>query len=260
MKGAKTVIWGLMAGLGWALGASRDALLFVCLVFVSLLRLSSGSGRPAEVKDIELLVLRHQLDVLRRQVDRPMLRSSDRAFLAAASRVLPPERRHGLLVTPQTRLRWHRDLVRRRWTHARRGPGRPPIDAHWKAGLSAGTWPYDMGSSSLDEMARRARSAFAQVSWERRAAQAADAPRAWSRSDCLREEPSRADARERMSLCRGSCSCDEPAQSARAALALPDSDMPPTRAGAAAGEAGTRPPPAAPGARMQREREDRLRP
>jgi hypothetical protein len=51
-----------MAGLGWALGASRDALLFVCLVFVSLLRLSSGSGRPAEVKDIELLVLRHQLD------------------------------------------------------------------------------------------------------------------------------------------------------------------------------------------------------
>jgi len=59
------VIWGLMAGLGWALGASRDALLFVCLVFVSLLRLSSGSGRPAEVKDIELLVLRHQLPALK---------------------------------------------------------------------------------------------------------------------------------------------------------------------------------------------------
>lgn len=55
---------------------------FVYLVFVSLLRPLSGSRRPAEVKDIELLVLRHQLDVLRRQVDRPMLRSSDRAFLA----------------------------------------------------------------------------------------------------------------------------------------------------------------------------------
>jgi transposase len=74
-------------------------------------------------------VLRHELDVLRRQVERTRLRSADRAFLAAASRLLPPRRRHGLLVTPQTLLRWHRELVRRRWTYARRGPGRPPIDA-----------------------------------------------------------------------------------------------------------------------------------
>ena len=102
---------------------------FIYLVFVSLLKLLIGSGRPAQVKDIELIVLRHQLDVLRRQVERPRLRSSDRAFLAAASRLLPPRRRHGLLVTPQTLLRWHRELVRRRWTFSRRGPGRPPIDA-----------------------------------------------------------------------------------------------------------------------------------
>jgi putative transposase len=102
---------------------------FIYLVFVSLLRLLIGGRRPAQVKDIELIVLRHELDILRRQVKHPRLRSSDRAFLAAASRLLPPRRRHGLLVTPQTLLRWHRELVRRRWTYARRGPGRPSIDA-----------------------------------------------------------------------------------------------------------------------------------
>jgi putative transposase len=102
---------------------------FVYLVFVSLLKLLVGSRRPAQVKDIELIVLRHQLTVLRRQVERPRLRSSDRVFLAATSRLLPPRRRHGLLVTPQTLLRWHRELVRRRWTFSHRGPGRPPIRA-----------------------------------------------------------------------------------------------------------------------------------
>ena len=69
---------------------------FVYLVFVSVLKLLVGRGRPAQVKDIELIVLRHQIDVLRRQVARPTLRSSDRAFLAAASRLLPSRRRHGL--------------------------------------------------------------------------------------------------------------------------------------------------------------------
>ena len=102
---------------------------FIYLVFVSLLKLLIGSRRPAQVKDVELIVLRHQLDVLRRQVERPKLRPSDRAFLAAASRQLPPARRRGLLVTPQTLLHWHRELLRRRWTYARRGPGRPPTDA-----------------------------------------------------------------------------------------------------------------------------------
>jgi putative transposase len=62
---------------------------FIYLVFVSLLKLLIGSGRPAQVKDVELIVLRHQLDVLRRQVERPTLRSSDRAFLAAASLWVP---------------------------------------------------------------------------------------------------------------------------------------------------------------------------
>jgi putative transposase len=102
---------------------------FIYLAFVSLLKLLVRSGRPAQVKDIELIVLRHQLEVLRRQVERPRLQSSDRAFLAATGRLLPPRRRDGLLVTPQTLLRWHRELSRRRWTYARVRPGRPSIDA-----------------------------------------------------------------------------------------------------------------------------------
>jgi putative transposase len=85
------------------------------------------SGRSARVKDMELIVLRHELEVLRRQVDRPKLRPSDRALLAAIGHLLPPRCRQGLLVTPQTLLRWHRELVRRRWTYPRAKPGRPSL-------------------------------------------------------------------------------------------------------------------------------------
>src|SRR5437867_1785963 len=58
----------------------------------------------------------------------PSLRPADRALLAALARLLPPRRRHGLVVTPQTLLRWHRELVRRNWTQPRRSRGRPPVD------------------------------------------------------------------------------------------------------------------------------------
>jgi putative transposase len=102
---------------------------FVYRAFVSLLKLLISGGRRVDVKDIELLVLRHQLEVLRRQGQRPTLRPSDRALLAAMGRLLPPGRRHGLLVTPETVLRWHRELVRRRWTYSHARPGRPSIDA-----------------------------------------------------------------------------------------------------------------------------------
>jgi hypothetical protein len=108
---------------------------FAYLAFVFLLKLVIRSRRSVQAKDIEVIVLRHQLDVLRRQVERPALRPSDRAVLAAASRFLPPGRHHGLLVTPQTLLRWHRALVRRRWTYARVRRGRLSIDAEKREGV-----------------------------------------------------------------------------------------------------------------------------
>jgi putative transposase len=58
----------------------------------------------------------------------PALRPADRAFFAALARVLPQRRRHGLIVTPRTLLRWHRELVRRKWAQPARSPGRPPVN------------------------------------------------------------------------------------------------------------------------------------
>ena len=77
-------------------------------------------------KELEIVVLPHELSVLRRQAGRPQLRQSDRFLLAAASRLLPRSRWGSLLVTPSTLLRWHRRLVVRRWTYALR-TGRPQI-------------------------------------------------------------------------------------------------------------------------------------
>ncbi|HZD00962.1 MAG TPA: integrase core domain-containing protein [Actinomycetes bacterium] len=81
-------------------------------------------------KDLEILVLRQQLRVLRRKTGRPKFTPGDRVLLAAASRVLPRQRWvSSFLVTPQTLLRWHRALVRRKWTYGKeRTLGRPPVD------------------------------------------------------------------------------------------------------------------------------------
>jgi hypothetical protein len=80
------------------------------LMIRMLLRLLVRDGQGA--KDLEIVVLRHELSVLRRQNKRPRFRRSDRAFLAAAGRRLPRARREHFLVTPKTLLRWHRELVR----------------------------------------------------------------------------------------------------------------------------------------------------
>jgi putative transposase len=100
---------------------------FTYFVLVRLVRLFTGRGSVSQLQ-LENAVLRHQLRVLRRSVGRPELRDRDRAFLAAASRALSRDRWASFMVTPQTLLRWHRRLVRRKWTHHRRGPGRPPLD------------------------------------------------------------------------------------------------------------------------------------
>jgi putative transposase len=84
-------------------------------------------GRGGASKDLEILVLRHQLSVLRRQVPRPRLEPADRALLAAVSRVLPRVSWSCFFVKPDTLLRWHRRLVTGAWTYPR-GPGRPPLD------------------------------------------------------------------------------------------------------------------------------------
>ena len=100
---------------------------FAYLAFAALLRLLAAGRRDPFAREVELLALRHELAVLRRQQSRPRLRPADRAFLAALARLLPHDRRRGLLVTPQTLLRWHRDLVRHKWTQPTRGRGRPPL-------------------------------------------------------------------------------------------------------------------------------------
>ncbi len=84
--------------------------------------------RAPQAKDLEILVLRHQLTVLRCQVPRPRLEPTDRALLAAISRVLPRARWSCFIVKPETLLRWHRRLVVGAWTYPHRGRGRPPLD------------------------------------------------------------------------------------------------------------------------------------
>ena len=98
------------------------------LIFVRLAGWMALLARSSASKDAELLVLRQEVAVLRRQNPRPKLDWADRAMLAALARLLPRPLRLTRLVAPDTLLRWHRRLIRWRWTYPRRR-GRPPIDA-----------------------------------------------------------------------------------------------------------------------------------
>src|SRR6266540_2216282 len=103
------------------------ALSFLYLMARRLTGMVLGRLRSEHAKDVEIAVLRHQLQVLRRQVKRAEFRPADRALLALLSSVLPRTRWSVFLVTPETILRWHRRLVARRWTYPHRRAGRPPV-------------------------------------------------------------------------------------------------------------------------------------
>lgn len=100
---------------------------FAYLLLRRVVRLFARSSYDLNT-DLEVVVLRHQLMVLKRQLGKPHLRRRDRVFMAAISRALPRARWSSFLVRPQTLLRWHCELVRRKWTFRRRSAsGRPPI-------------------------------------------------------------------------------------------------------------------------------------
>ncbi|MGW4074523.1 integrase [Streptomyces asiaticus] len=97
------------------------------LIFCRLLGCFVLLGRSTVANNVEILVLRHEVAVLRRQVQRPRFSWADRAVLSALARHLPSVLRRHRLVTPGTLLTWHRHLVRWKWRQTAVRPGRPPL-------------------------------------------------------------------------------------------------------------------------------------
>jgi putative transposase len=124
------------------------ALRLIYQVFTTLLGWIVLRSRSDTTKDIEILVLRHQLAVLQRRTPRPRITWTDRAIIAMPTRLLPVRRRRGLLVTPATILRWHRQLIARCWTPTKPArPGRPAIPTGLRSlvirlAIENPTWGY----------------------------------------------------------------------------------------------------------------------
>jgi hypothetical protein len=110
-------------------------------------------ARPRRSKELEILVLRHELALLRRQARQPKPTRADRGLLAALSRSLPRVASTGFAVKPETLLRWHRQLVARRWTYTHRAPGRPTLEPSLRKlilrlGHENPHWGYNASSAS----------------------------------------------------------------------------------------------------------------
>ncbi len=113
----------------------------VYLALCRLVQLVVLLCRSERSKELEILLLRHELAILRRQPRRARLRPVDRAILAALARALPRSAWTSLSVSPTTLLRWHRQLVNRRWSYPHRRPGRPPLDRRVDALVR---WLFDL--------------------------------------------------------------------------------------------------------------------
>jgi hypothetical protein len=126
---------------------SQLAYLTLCRSIQLLVQLVRGDA----AKDLEILVLRHQLSVLRRQTARPRLGPADRALIAAISRLLPRSRWSCFLVRPETLLGWHRRSVGGAWTYPHYQTGRPALDG----GCATADHPPGQGEPALDPAPRR---------------------------------------------------------------------------------------------------------
>ena len=104
------------------------ALTFLYGAFCRVLQILRRLGGDRTEMAVQVVMLRHEVMVLRRQIARPSLQPADRAIISGLARLVSRTRRNGLLVKPGTLLRWHRDLVKRRWTYSKK-PGRPPQPA-----------------------------------------------------------------------------------------------------------------------------------
>ncbi|MGW7008449.1 integrase core domain-containing protein [Streptomyces sp. NPDC054933] len=129
------------------------------LIFSRLLGWLLLHSRSSVSRDIELLVLRHEVAVLRRTNPKPRFDGADRAYLAALVRRLPRQLRRHRLVTPDTILRWHRRMVAKKWTYPNR-TGRPPIDQAIAAlierlALENAPWGYQRIQGELLKLGHR---------------------------------------------------------------------------------------------------------